>query len=56
MVGWLLEVAVQDDLGPYAHANDAFLSSLAMGNATFIIDLLPAFGFTHQVPLVGASG
>lgn len=56
LVGWLLEVAVQDDLGPYAHANDAFLSSLAMGNATFNIDLLPAFGFAHQVPLVGATG
>ena len=56
MVGWLLEVAVQDDLGPYAHANDAFMTSLAMGNAEFNIDLLPAFGFTHQVPLVGASG
>ncbi len=56
MVGWLLEVAVQGDLGPYAHANDAFLTSLAMGNATFNIDLLPAFGFSHQVPLVGASG
>jgi hypothetical protein len=53
MVGWLLEVAVQGDLGPYAHANDAFMSTLAMGNASFNIDLLPAFGYAHQVPLVG---
>jgi hypothetical protein len=53
MVGWLLEVATQDNLGPYAGANDHFISDLALGNAPFNIDLLPQYGYTHQVPLVG---
>jgi hypothetical protein len=56
MVGWLLEVAVQSDLGPYAHAADAFLNDLALGNAQFNIDVLTAYGFTHQTPLIGVSG
>jgi hypothetical protein len=53
MVGWLLEVATQDNLGPYAGAGDHFVSDLALGNAPFNIDLLPQYGYTHQVPLVG---
>jgi hypothetical protein len=53
MVGWLLEVAVQGDLGPYAGAGDHFISDLALGNAPFNVDLLPQYGYTHQVPLVG---
>ena len=56
MVGWLMEVAVQSDLGSYAHAADAFLSDLALGNAAFNIDVLTAYGFTHQTPLIGAAG
>ena len=54
MVGWLLEVATQDHLGPYAGAGDHFVSDLALGNAPFNVDLLPQYGYTHQVPLVGA--
>lgn len=56
MVGWLMEAAVQSDLGSYAHAADAFLHDLALGNAAFHIDVLTAYGFTHQTPLIGAAG
>lgn len=52
-VGWLLEVAVQSDLGSYAHAADAFLNDLALGNAFFNIDVLTTYGFTHHTPLIG---
>jgi hypothetical protein len=53
MVGWLLEVAAQDNLGPYAGAGNHFVSDLALGNAPFNIDLLPEYGYQHQVPLIG---
>ena len=54
MVGWLLVEAVKADLGPYVQANDHLLADLAGGTANFNIDLLTAYGQTHQVPLIGA--
>jgi hypothetical protein len=53
MVGWLMVEAVKADLGPYATSNDAFLNDLVTGHAHFNIDLLPAYGQVHQVPLIG---
>lgn len=42
-VGWLMSIAVRDDLGVYAAANDAFLSSLAHGAGQYNVDLLSAY-------------
>ena len=43
MVGWLLSQAAQSDLGTYAKSNDAFLTDVANGQASFGIDLIGAY-------------
>ena len=51
MVGWLLSQAAQGDLGVYAKSNDAFLTDVANGQASFGVDLIgayakPAYAYT----------
>ncbi len=51
MVGWLLAEAVKADVGDYALSNDAFLTAIANGTATFGVDLIghfnqPGFHYT----------
>ncbi len=51
MVGWLLAEAVKADVGDYALSNDAFLTAVANGTATFGVDLIghfdqPSFHYT----------
>ena len=43
MVGWLLGEAVKADIGDYALSNDAFLTAIANGSATYNIDLIGQF-------------
>jgi len=51
MVGWLMAEAVKADLGTYAKSNDAFLTDVALHNASFGVDLIGHYaqaGFAFQ--------
>ena len=56
-VGYLLAEAVKADLGPYAHANDAFLADLADGSAQYNVNMIQAYsaGVQSEVELVGLT-
>jgi hypothetical protein len=50
MVGWLLAEAVLADVGSYAKSNDAFLTDVALHNASWLVDMIghynqPGFAF-----------
>lgn len=44
MVGWLLATAAKESLGQYAHANNAYLATLADGQGDYAVDLVGQFG------------
>jgi len=44
MVGYLLAEAVKADVGTYALSNDAFLTDVAIHNASFGVDLVGVYG------------
>lgn len=44
MVGWLLAEAVKADVGTYARSNDAFLSDVALHDASFGVDIVGHYG------------
>jgi|GEM_PF-3322998 len=51
VVGWLLAQAAKQDVGDFALSNDAFLTAVANGTATFGVDLIghfdqPGFHYT----------
>jgi predicted Zn-dependent protease len=56
-VGYLLAEAVKADLGPYAIANNAFLSDLADGSAQYYVNLVQTYASAQQaeVELVGQA-
>ena len=43
MVGWLLAEAEKADVGTYAQSNDAFLSDVALHNASFGVDIVGVY-------------
>ena len=51
MVGWLLAQAQSADVGTYAQSNDAFLSDVALHNASFGVDIIGTYaqpGFVYH--------
>ena len=59
MVGWLLAQAQSADIGTYAKSNDAFLTDVALHNASFGTDIINAYakpGFIYVAPATAPSG